>query len=195
MRKAMQVYPTTRFLPALPQTTSRKDLIKVQKSDAKENSNFENHVTHKIRIQPAHHCIPRKERPKNEPFAMEKILEKKLPEKERTDVPTQPKMNRPWIAKEIDLNKITARTSRMKSIAEDHKNSQILRRKSCQGATPESSINEAKLTTLEDETQKIPRQPFGRGGSLHRDKIYSCKIAMKKGVFPINERRFEQEKM
>lgn len=81
---------------------------------------------------------------------MEKILEKKLPDKDRTDVPTQPKMNKPWIAKEIDLNKITARTSRMKSIADDNKNSQILRRKSCQGSTPESSVNEVKLTTIED---------------------------------------------
>lgn len=117
MRKAFQQHPTTRLLPALPQNTSRKDLPNHLHFEAKENSNFENHSSHKIRIQAAHHCIPRKEKVKGGPFLMEDILEKKLSEKDRTDVPTQPKMNRPWVAKEIDLNKITARTSRLKSIA------------------------------------------------------------------------------
>lgn len=54
---------------------------------------------------------------------------------------------------------------------------------------------EPRLVTLEDETLKMPKKTMSKAISLPRDKIYSCKIAMKKGVFPINQKRFEHEKM
>ena len=88
-------------------------------------------------MQPAHHCLPRKNNFKKEPVLIQDILDKKLENKEKTDVPTQPKTNRPWVAKEVDMNKMTTRTSRMISLLPSTRNIQTRRRKSCQANTPE----------------------------------------------------------
>jgi len=61
-------------------------------------------------------------------------------------------MNRPWIAKEIDLNKLTTKRVRITTVLTKAEDTQILRRKSCQHTTPDSSINDPKLVTIEDAT-------------------------------------------
>lgn len=45
---------------------------------------------------------------------------------------TKPKINQPWIAKQIDLNKETTRTNRLQSIHKKENENNLLRRKSCQ---------------------------------------------------------------
>ena len=54
------------------------------------------------------------------------------------DVPTQPKGNRPWVAQELDLNRLTTKTSRMVAVEGKDSSSKILRRKSCHYKTPSS---------------------------------------------------------
>ena len=46
-----------------------------------------------------------------------------------------------------------------------------------------------------DKTTKLPRNTNVRTKSTQRDKINSCKIAVKKGPFPLDEKKFEYQKM
>ena len=52
-------------------------------------------------MEPAHHCLakPNNQRIPSSPF--EELLNKKLLDMDRGDIPTQPKRSRPWVAKEL----------------------------------------------------------------------------------------------
>ena len=67
-------------------------------------------------MQPAHYCLAKPECYKNMVSPFEEVLNRKLLEKERMDIPTQPKTNRPWVANETDMNTLATRTSRLKPI-------------------------------------------------------------------------------
>jgi hypothetical protein len=53
-------------------------------------------------------------------------------ETEKTDIGTKPKICKPWVAKQIDMNKETTKTNRLQSIHKKANQTNQLRRKSCQ---------------------------------------------------------------
>lgn len=131
MRKNFQRQPQAPFLPCLPQASSRKDLLTTVRKSCKENENVEPNPGQKFKMQPAHYCLAKPECFKNIASPFEEVLNRKLFEKERMDIPTQPKTNRPWVANEADMNTLATRTSRLKPIEQKNESKGNLRRISC----------------------------------------------------------------
>ena len=141
-------------------------------------------------MEPAHHCLAKRNSfrtTSTPPSPIESLISKKLLEKDQVemDIPTQPRGNKPWVAQEFDLNILATKTSRLGPFETKNGSTKILRRKSCHYNTPSSEENASK-EIQPDKTTKIPRTIGSRALSLPRDKLNSCKIAMKKGTFPMD---------
>ena len=186
MRKNHQQQPPAPFLPLIAQPNTHKPQPSSTCRLAKENIHASHNTSHQFKPEAAHHCLVKRNSLKNVPCPFDVILNKKLPPEEQIDIPTQPKNNKPWVPHQGDLNNLATRTNRLKPLSPKKDPSARLRRNSCHNRCPTSEYETSFEEILVDKTAKIPRSIAGRNGSLPREKIFSCKIAMKKGVFPMS---------
>ena len=131
MRKNFQRQPHAPLFPFISQASSRKELQTAASRSYKENENVQTKKGFHFKMEPAHECLAKRNSFKNIASPFEEILNKKLLEKEKVDIPTQPKANRPWIARQTDMNSLATRTSRLKPIESKNESGESDRRKSC----------------------------------------------------------------
>ena len=103
MRKSFQRQLQVPFLPNISQSSSRRETVLTFGKNAKENTNDGNSVLQKFKMEATHRYLVKKNSfvtPSTPPSPIEDIINKKMLEKNQidTDVPTQPKGNRPWLA-------------------------------------------------------------------------------------------------
>jgi hypothetical protein len=131
-------------------------------------------------------------------------IELKLTQPVKSPHQSKRKMVRPWGAKIVDVNTETLKTDRF--LASLEKSKEICHER--RGSFKESVHNKGKdleyynseLRVNEDctETARIMKAISTREKSesvCSRDKAGQCKIALKKSVFPISQKQYEQQRL
>ena len=142
----------------------------------------------------SYRCLCSKKKFAKDLSPLEELLNKKLLEDQEMNMATRSKTGKPWKAEELDINSMVTKKTRLRPISVKRQKTEVLRSNSYQkglGSSMKKVLEENSVVI--DQTVKFPRNLRTRAVSLPRQKIYSCKIALKKGVFPMNEKKKENE--